>query len=110
MPSPTFPSGLPALRLSRSENDDVRAILRPRGCATCEDKHGEDAERPREGAGSDGTSRVLPMAWAGVLARETEDELEEATLVDAVSSFGEGVRERDLLLDLERDLDREMSG
>ena len=109
MLSPTFPSGLPALRLSRSENDGVRVILRPRGCPACEVNDDEDAERPRVGAGSDGARKVVPVAWAGALAREaTVTELEGATLV--IVSFGEGVRERDLLRDLECDLDRGMSG
>jgi len=106
MPSPTFASGLPAWTLSRSENDDVRAILRPRGCSACGDSEEEDAVRPREGAGSDGTRRVLT---AGTLARGAEAAVEEAALVDAVISLGEGVRERDLLRDCERDLDRRAS-
>lgn len=119
MPSPTFPSGLklpsglPVLRLSRSENDAVRVILRPRGCSTCawEDNDGEDAERPREKPGSDGTRKGPLAPWAGVLARGTAVAgLEEAALVDAMIAAGEGVRERDLLRDLEREVDRGMSG
>ena len=116
IPSPPFasglrrPSGLSVLTLSRSENDDVRAILRPRGCSTCvwEGNDEADAERPRKGPGSDG-ARKAPTVWVGVFKRRTVVELGGA-LGDAMIVFGEGVRERDLLRDLERDLDRGVSG
>lgn len=91
----------------------MRVILRPRGCSTCawEDNDGEDAERPRKGPGSDGARKAPLVPWAGALARgATAAELEGAALVEAVIAFGEGVRERDLLRDLDREVDRGTSG
>ena len=94
--------------LSRSENEDVRVMLRPRGCSPWAwlGRDEDEAERPRKG-GSDGARKAPPVPWVDEFTRGTiATELEG---VDGEMVFGEGVRERDLLRDLERDLDRDLS-
>lgn len=108
-----LPNGLPGPELLRSENDDVRDTLRPRGWSiwACEDSIGDDKERPRDRPASGGDRSVGDGDVGLVLGTGTAavDGDGAAGWSAVMVVFGDGVRERERLRDLDRDLERERS-